>query len=167
MRSDVDNDPTTKLVLDAVHRSFTKPQKIGFTRALIDSMSELPVYTPAGVYLGHASFFDSDLTRLCNVIERVTRGLYYHEYGARLPDAHRCVTYALDGFASAGSEDKGRVRQLFDQACLGKERTLGGNVFKYWFQSVVGPEPATLWAFLVYGRVGFVALTMPGGRGRG
>lgn len=75
MRRDVGDNSSAAFAIDAVQRSFTKPQKIGFTRALLESISELPVYSPAGLYLGHAPSYDVDLRRLCNVIERTTRGL--------------------------------------------------------------------------------------------
>ena len=161
MRRDVGDNPSATFARDAVHRSFTKPNKIGFTRALLNSISELPVHTPAGLYLGHATSYDVDLKRVCNVIERTTRGLYFHEFEVRLPDDHRCVTYALDGFVSAGPEVNATIERAWNQAVSGKKRTFGSNVFTYWFQRLDGSNPATLWAFLVYDCVRFIAFTMP------
>jgi len=161
MRRDVADNPSATFAADAVHRSFTKPHKIGFTRALLESIKERPVYTPAGLYLGHATSYDVDLQRLCKVIERTTRGLYFHEFKARLPDGHRCVTYALDGFASADSKVNAKIGRVLDHALSGKERTFGNKTFTYWVQRIDGANFATLWAFLVYGCVRFLAFTMP------
>lgn len=161
MRSDVGDNPSAVCSINAVHRSLTKPRKAGFTRALLESMNELTVYSPAGLYLGHAMSYDVDLQRLCNVIERTTRGLYYHEFKVRLPDDQRCVAYALDGFVSAGSDVKPQVKRLWDQALSGKERAFGNRVFTYWVCQIDGLVPATLWAFLVYGCVAFIAFTIP------
>lgn len=161
MRSDVGDNPSAACAAEAVRRSFTKPTKKRSTRALLNSMKQLPIYTPGGVYLGHAATYDVDLKRLCNVIERTTRGLYYHEYRERVPDGHICMTYALEGFASAGSEVKALIRQVMREALLGQKRELGGDVFTYWFRRLDTSEPTTLWAFLVYGRVEFMALTTP------
>jgi hypothetical protein len=161
MRRDVADNPSAAFAIDAVHRSFTKPHKIGFTRALLESINEFPVYTPAGLYLGHATSYDVDLQRLCKVIERTTRGLYFHEFKARLPHDHRCVTYALDGFASAGSKVNATIGPVLDHALSGKKRTFGNNAFSYWVQRLDGPNSTTLWVFHVYGCVGFMAFTMP------
>jgi hypothetical protein len=161
MRRDVGDSSSAAFAIDAVHRSFTKPQKIGFTRALLDSITELPVYSPAGLYLGKATSYDVDLRRLCNVIERTTRGLHLDEFKVRLPDDQRCVTYALDGLASAGSEANATIGRLLNHVLSGKKRIFGNKVFTYWVQRVDGPTSTTLWAFSVYDCVGFMAFTMP------
>jgi hypothetical protein len=161
MRRDVGDNPSSAFAVDAVHRSFTKPHKIGFTRALLKSINELPVHTPAGLYLGHVATYDVDLQRLCKVVERTTRGLYFHEFGVRLPDDHRCVTYALDGFASAGAEANATIGRILNHACSGEKRTFGNKAFTYWVRCLDNPNCTTLWAFLVFGCVGFMAFTMP------
>jgi hypothetical protein len=79
----------------------------------------------------------------------------------RLPDDHRCGTYAIDGFASVGSELDSKVREMWSHAVSGKRRDFGHRVFSYWVQKLDGPEAATLWGFLVYEGVAFVAFTGP------
>ena len=157
IRNDVGRHPAIAPVIGAIHRSFTKPSKIRFTGALLRSMKKSPVYSKAGLYLGHAPSYDVDLQRLCRVIERTTRGLYFSEFKVRLPDDHECKTYALDGF----SNDNPDVARLLAIALAGKQRTFGNDVFSFWVRQI---EPATLWAFVVYGRVGFMALTAPRNR---
>ena len=164
MRRDVGDNPSAAFAIDAVHRSFTKPHKAGFTRALIESINELPVYSPAGLYVGHATSYDVDLQRLCNVIERITRGLYFHEFKVRLPDDQGCKTYALEGFASAGLEVSAKIGRIWNHALSGRKCTFGNKVFTYWVQRVDGSASITLWAFLVYGCVKFMAFTMPGNK---
>jgi hypothetical protein len=157
-----DASPEAASAREAVHRSFTNPNKIGLTRALLDSVTQLPVHTVAGVYLGHATTYDVNLQRLCNVIERTTWGLYYDEFKVRLPDDHRCKTYALDGFTSAGPEVKAKLRPFLDRAFSGNKRTLGNeDTFAYWVQRLDDANPATLWAFRVYSCTEFMAFTVP------
>jgi hypothetical protein len=156
-----DANPAAAFARDAVHRSFTKLHKIGFTRAVLESIAEFPVNTPAGLYLGYATTYEVDLQRLCKVIQRTTRGLHFYEFKAPLPDDHRCVTYALEGFKSASSEIKARMQLFLDCALSGKKRTFGNDAFVYWVRRLDDANPATLWAFVVYGCVEFVALTMP------
>lgn len=146
MRHDVADNPAAAPVLDTVHRSLTKPKKVGFTRALLQSIKRLPVYSPAGLYLGHASSYDVDLQRLCRVIERTTRGLYFYELGVRLADDQRCTTYALDGFPLQDPTVTANVKQLVELALAGRSRVFGKKVFTYWFRQIDGPTPSTLWA---------------------
>ena len=47
-----DANPAAAFARDAVHRTFTKAHKIGFTRALLKSIAESPVHTPASLLLG-------------------------------------------------------------------------------------------------------------------
>lgn len=159
MREGVDN-PAAAFARDAVHRSFTKPNKIGFTWALINSINEIPILSPAGIYCGHAASYDVNLDRLGRVIERTMRGLYFHEFKVRLPDDRKCVVYALDGFATVDLETSSKIGRIWQHALSGQKRMFGDNVFTYWFQSL-DPPLATLWAFVVYGRVGFIAFTRP------
>lgn len=156
----VGDNPAAAFAREAVHRAFTKPKKIGFTRALLASMNEVSVHSPAGLYLGRATTYDVDFMRLCNVIERTMRGLYFHEFSARLPDNARCVSYALDGFAGADLENIGKIRNLWQHALSGKQGAFGRNVFTYWVRRLDHPT-ASLWAFLVYNCVGFLAFTFP------
>jgi hypothetical protein len=160
-RKDVGDNPSAASAIDSIHGSFTKPQESGFTRALLDSITEIPVHSPAGLYLRNATSYDVDLRRLCNVIERITRGLYFHEFKIPLPDDQQCATYALDGFRSAGSEVNATIGRVLVHALSGRMRTFGDKVFRYWVQRVDGPTSITLWAFLVYGYVEFMAITMP------
>lgn len=161
MRNDVGDNPSAAYAADAARRSFTKPKKERSTRALLRSIRQLPIYTDGGLYLGHVPTYEADLKRLCNVIERTTLGLYYYEYGHPLPGSHSCVTYALEGFASAEPEVKAFIKQVMEEAWLGQKRELGNGVFTYCFRELDTPQPVTLWAFLVYSRVEFMSLTKP------
>ena len=102
-----------------------------------------------------------NLQRLCNVIERTTRGLHFYEFGVRLPHDHRCVTYALEGFRSAGSEVKARIKPFLNYARSGKKVTFGNDAFVYWVRGIDDAMLATVWAFLVYGCVEFLTFTLP------
>jgi hypothetical protein len=112
MSRDAGDSPAAAFAREAVHRSFTKPNKVGFTRALLESMSEIPIFSPAGIYCGHATSYDVDLGRLCKVIERTLRGLYFHEFKVRVPDDKKCVIYALDGFAAADLETRAKIAKF-------------------------------------------------------
>lgn len=160
MRHDLTNHPAAAQVLETIHRSFTKPHKRGFTQALLQSVKEFDLQSKAGLYLGRAASYDVDFERLCRVIERTTLGLYFNEFGVRLPDSHRCLVYALDGFSPTDPTINANLKRLIDHALSGKLRVFGDKVFTYWVQQIEGVEGTTLWAHLVYSRVAFLAFTL-------
>jgi hypothetical protein len=71
---------------DAALRSLTKPTKIGFRQALLRATKDVAMHTASGIYTGQGMAYDVDLDRLSKVIERTTRGLYFHEFGCRLAE---------------------------------------------------------------------------------
>jgi hypothetical protein len=145
MREGTADTPSARAARDSALRSLTKPTKRGFSRALLRSINEVGVYSPSGIYLRQGLSYHVDLDRLCRVIERTTRGLYFHEYGGRLPEGHRCKTYAIDGFGAVGPKGITKLRELWAHAVSGTRRDFGQNV----------------WAFVVYEYVPFFAFTGP------
>lgn len=158
MRRDVGGHPAASQVLKSVHRSFAKPNKWRFNQALLESVSEIEVLTPAGLYLGQATTCRVSLDRLCRVIKRTTLGLYFAEFGVRLPDNHGCKVYALDGFDRTDPGLTARLKRVIGYASQGKLRVFGDEVFMCFAREV---RDATVWIHLVYGRVGFLAITRP------
>lgn len=112
--------------------------------------------------MGQKLSYDVSHSRLCNVIERTTRGLYLHEFGQRLPDDHRSKVWAIGGFDLAVPAILAQIQKFWGHAASGKRRDFGENVFTYWVRKIDGPEDATVWDFLVYGSVAFLAVTGPG-----
>ncbi len=72
-----------KLWKQKIDRSYKRPQGI---RSLIAQQisTKSPVLTPAGLYLGHRMTIQAEQKRSNRVIEKVTRGLSYFEFGSRL-----------------------------------------------------------------------------------
>jgi hypothetical protein len=161
MRHDVADHPAARVVLEKVHRSFTKPAKQGFNRALLRSITTKEIHTAAGVYLGNAPAYNVDLDRLCRVIKQTVLGLFSVRFGHRLPDDYRCTAYALDGFPSVNNTVEGDLRQILDYALQGDVYVWGEKVFSAWCLKLEGHSDATLWACLVYSKEVFIALTEP------
>lgn len=161
MRHDVGDHPAAKQIIESVLRSYAKPRKKRFAHALFNSVHELDLHTPAGIYLGKMPAYDVDLDRLCRVIRRITLGLFYHHTGSRLPDDHCCQVYAIAGFRNFDVVSTAALNRLVEQALRPTPRIFGHKVFTYWAQRVGGNPLATLWAFLVYSRVAFLAFTGP------
>jgi hypothetical protein len=161
MKSGLRETDSSRDARSAALRAFSKPTKRRSTQALLRSVNDVAVHSPAGLYLGQRLAYNVDLDRLCKVIKRTVLGLHLEEFKTRLPEGHRCKAYALDGFADAPLAAAPDVRMLWMHATSGQRRDLGVNVFTYWFREVQDSERACMWAFVVYGGIGFLAITAP------
>jgi hypothetical protein len=61
---------------------------------LMATMRPVPVYSPAGIYLGTDDGYDPHLERVNRALNKVARGLYFHETGTRVPDSHHVEALA-------------------------------------------------------------------------
>lgn len=163
MKSGLRETDSSRDARNAALRALSKPTKQRSTQALLRSVNNVSMHSLTGLYLGNRLAYDVDLERLCKVIERTVVGLHLEEFKIRLPAGHRCKAHALDGFEQAPLAAKSDVRTLWGHATSGQRRDLGVDVFTYWFREVQDSERATMWAFVVYGGVGFVAITAPSG----
>ena len=162
MRHDTGDHPAVKSILPALYRSLEKPKKRGFRQAVFNSIREINITTASGIYVGKASGYDVDLRRLDRVAARITKGLYFHELGMRVPETFQVKAHCLDGFDWI---DSALNAQLFNM--LGRvldstsPRVLGENVFAYWFQPAIDNSMASLWVLKFYERVIFFAMVIP------
>ena len=84
IREDIADHPAAKLILPSVLRSLSKPNKKGFTKALVDSMREFECMTPAGLYIGKGATYDVNNDRINSVATRIIKGLFYHHKHIRV-----------------------------------------------------------------------------------
>lgn len=118
------------------------------------------MHSPSGLYIGERLRYEVNFDRLCKVVERTVLGLHFREFKTRVPEDHRCKAHALDGFEGTSFENTRNVRKLWGYATAGQRRDIGVDVFTYWFREVVqGADRLSLWAFVVYGSVNFIAMT--------
>jgi hypothetical protein len=157
MRHDVADHPAARVVLQKVHRSFTKPAKQGFNRALLRSITTKEIHTAAGVYLGNAPG-GSGSTLSCDQADGAW--IVLGRFGHRLPDDYRCTARARR-LPSVNNTVEGDLRQILDYALQGDVYVWGEKVFSAWCLKLEGHSDATLWACLVYSKVVFIALTEP------
>ena len=154
--------PEAVAIRDSVFRGLAKPKKKKFTQRILRSIREVGLRTPAGLYIGKEQVYDVDTIRLDRVIERVTRGLYWHHHGhVRLPDDFEVVVWSEDGLRDITPEDALQLRKtLIDPVINNPARLIGRNVLRYWYASG-DREHVTGWLFEFYSDVRFVAFTVP------
>jgi hypothetical protein len=165
VREDTFEHPDVQKIYPAVHRSFDKPEKKAFFRALVKSTKVVDRYTLGGIYLGKAPTFNVDMNRVRAVCQRITKGLFYHERGIRLPDDFLAVAYWSDDFIPDPSEIGVRLRSLTSYVLSKPEKTIGNKVFTYWHSFMDEFEEPhnnlSAWFLQFYGKVHFLCMTYP------
>jgi hypothetical protein len=123
------------------------PRRLQRIRELAGAVRMTPVTSPGGVYLGHAPMFSMDAHRMNHVLEKVVRGLYYHEFRRRVPE----------GLGVAADIEPARrlLRAPAVQAMLdAPSRRRGVTVFEYKIQAPVVDKPELAVFFMTFfGRV--------------
>jgi len=97
-----------------------------------------------------------DSGRLQNVIQRIVRGLFFHETGRRIP-ADYFITVAdsrlLNG---APSYDKPYIAQVVSAALSGEERAIGGRRFGYCYRLLSDDPLGSVWLLSFLGQLVFL-----------
>jgi hypothetical protein len=164
-RLDVDGHPDAMRAREVVIRSLARPEARGFLMSVLETLREVDLRTPAGLYLGRAGSYVIDPPRLCRVAERTAKGLLYHHLGYRVPAAGAAHTILPSELEPATRERFSKpLGQLLAALCAQTPRFVGRRVLTYWHQAVPAEEPeCTISCLIFYDRVGFVTITAPKG----
>ncbi len=155
----VDQNPDAAKLLEAVHRSFNKPKKRGFTRSFIKTLRLVPRTTETGIYVGTSPSLEFDKTRILSTAERIIQGLYWIEKGIRLsPDRKVTAYWALD-FLDNVKEPSQTLRNLGGYAFTKPSKVVGNEVFRYWVAFLEDDYPGqaetgqSVWLLRFYGTI--------------
>jgi hypothetical protein len=160
MRRDATHPAVPKL-LPAVLRGLGKSRKKGMLHGLLRSMRSVPVTTPAGLYVGRAEAYDVNLERLSRVVGRIVKGLYFKEFGRRLPSTHGVHSFAESGLTDIDSDLRLTVGQTVAALVSKPPKVIGEGVFEYWFQATKEDPATTVWLMRFYAVESFVCMTAP------
>jgi len=111
--------------------------------------------------VGPGATLDVDLARLDRVVARVTRALFWHHYGRRLPDGILMRVFSEGGLRDLHDADRAKVLATVIPVQRNPPQSIGRGVLRYWHAVVPGQEYATAWVLEFYGDVRFLALTLP------
>jgi hypothetical protein len=108
--------------------------------------------------------FELDWNRVRRVLEKIVRGLFYHEMGKRLPDDHEVVVEILT-MAGVGNSPKWNdpaMQVLLAETRLNSPRRIGDGVFSYaWHASSDTSDSSVVAVLGFYDGVYFVVAVRP------
>jgi len=102
-----------------------KARRVRAARRIIGAARLVDVRTPAGLHAGKAIAFKVETKTLEAVLTRIVRGLYFHEWGQRIPD-NATIRHVID--PAPAVLDQGEIRAVLAQ---GSGRSVGDGVFEY------------------------------------
>ena len=155
-RRDAGEHAEAKRVVDSAVRSLQRPEARGFANSLLGNVSEFFFKNEHGVIEPGASYH-VDLERLDRVASRVVKGLFWKDYGKRLPDEYMVSSYNDSGIQHMDENQSGIVRSVLEA----RPKTVGNNVFRYWQRATPEDNYTTLWILLFYKNVYFLCFTLP------
>ena len=161
-RYDVADHPDAKEILPTVMRSLEKPDKTGFKNALLKNFHKMDLTSPGGLYLGKVGVFNVDLNRIYRVLERVIKGLFYHEKGYRLPDNYMVFIRSDSEMQKLTEDAKGKLMVEIIQPLASKTlHTVGNDVFSYRVAFTEADPNTSAWVLIFYQNVFFLCATLP------
>jgi hypothetical protein len=161
IREDVKTNADRNAVLPRVQDSLMRSSAAGFSRAFFENVHQVPRFSHSGLYMGIHRIHVAEVARLDRVAKRITKGLFYHVKGHRLPDNHgvNALHYSRNlEVLGTGLEEVvlGFVSLLSQEPAVNI-----GETFSYrWLQSPNGPE-RTIWLLLFYGQEEYFCTTAP------
>ncbi len=162
MSEQVGNHPNAKSNRGTIFRSLNKPQATRFRKSFLSDIHTVQLRSRTGLYLKRKLAFNVNLKRICSVIERTVRGLFFYETKQRLHPDYDIVVHSDDTLREYPKELLKELQQtiLIPLAQI-PPKVIGDGVFSYRFH-ITNEDPFfSVWALTFYKQISFLAFTGP------
>jgi hypothetical protein len=162
MSQEVGDHPEARKNRDIIFRSLYRKEAKGLKNSFVQDVRKVQLRTSGGLYLGKRYIFDVDLKRIFNVVEKIVRGLYYHEKGYKLDDGCEVDVHSNDTLMDNSPEVLEDIKEKILTPLSSKIPViLGTQTFSYRFQIMDEDPRFSVWLLTFYGNVSFLSLTGP------
>jgi hypothetical protein len=125
---------------------------------ILGNLRSVIIYGPDGKVVSSLRTYDVKLERLYRVIRRITCGLFFHLLGYRLDSSY--------GVGVLGDEQLTDLDRAIREQFIGylkdsKKVVIGDDVFSFQGFRSATDRMLTGWRYLFYGKVEFIAATLP------
>ena len=161
-RDDAGGHPEARKILPAIVKSLQRPQAMGFTNLMRKNFFDIDVYAPDGTYIERRGGYNADVRRFDSVVSRIIKGLFWHEFGVRLPNTHKAKSWSDLGLTFIKQELQDQIAEMGCKIIAQTPRkVIGENVFDYWVHDFPEERYATAWVLRFYESVCFFRVTCP------
>lgn len=162
LREDVINHPTVKKIYPSVKRSFQRNEAARFRQSFINSVTKIRPITPGGILLPLKTVARLETERIENTIERITRGLFYYYKEYPVPNEYSVLVITPWAFSGETEEEVRWFDEFVFKPLTDRPRTLvGDDTFTFKFVFANDEPNLSIWLYLFFGKITFVACVMP------
>lgn len=155
----IEKNPEAEEIVTTNERSLQRPQARGLRIAMLRARTRFPLTSPTGViYEGTA--LTTDFTRERKVIERVTKGLFYHEFQRLHPNENTMSVYSTRHM-DEGEEGLNSVLELINYIKPENKKTIGNEVFSYGYAITEDHPNGTFWVLTFYKAMPIFVYSIP------
>lgn len=134
-----------------LHRMYRKNH--GLRRKIAKSLQKVNLFTPMGLFAGRAMTIEHDERRSSRVLNKIVRGLYYHEYKEALPPTVSITCKLLKRGPLIAEVDK-----YASQLQFGSRQW--PDLFEYRFNRVAERPQGSMWLIRFFGNIVFWVITI-------
>jgi len=140
----------------SILRSLERAEAKGLKTSFQQHLNNYDIVTEAGIYLGTSLGYEVDRSRLNQVIQRVTRGIFFHTFGRRLP-----IEAKVSATPARNLIDQSAVNFVKNMLAYGSPwRCLGKSTFCWKYTTCAEQKDTSAWLFIVYHSIAFMSFTI-------
>lgn len=140
----------------SVLRSLERSEAKGLKTSFQQQINYFDIVTEAGIYLGTSLGYEVDRSRLNRVIQRVTRGIFLHTFGRRLP-----IEAKVSATPARILKDQSAVDFVNNMLTHGPPwQCLGESTFCWKYITCAEQQDTSAWLFIVYHSIAFLSFTI-------
>ncbi len=127
----------------------------------MQTVKEVNLYSPTGIYCGQGSTYEVDILRLDAVVRRTVKGLFYHHQQYRLPDSYETDCWLLEQVDPNATDVMANVESIVGALVNNTPIVIGNNTFAYTYCLINELSHSSAWILNFYGRVAWLGITTP------
>jgi len=147
-------------IVAAYERSLRRPQAIGLHITMMKMKKRFPLISPTGLIYGEGTVIKTDFVRERKVLERITKGLFFHEFQRPHPPNN-----SINAFSSKhmqGRKDRlDTVLELLSFMKPANKKGANPEIFKYGFGVAEDNADGTFWVLTFYNKIPFFIYSTP------
>ncbi len=157
--SSSDMPKAQKLVCERIFKRSRK--RPALLQSIMKGAIKVDIFSRGGIFIKQAPAFKYNKARIQSIIEKIAKGLYWHEKKQPFDDKHCEIKFVL--YPPPPNKQPPPPPEGWQRAILSSPlNTIGdGKTFAYHYYADPGDDRITIWLLLFFEITGFLVMTMP------
>lgn len=153
--------PEAQKVVGAYERSLQRPQAQGLRTSILRAQMQFSLISPAEIIHGKGTALKTDFTRETKVLERITKGLFFHEFQRPHPTENTISVHSPAKHIKEGTGALERVLEMIGYINSENKKTSGKEIFSYGVAVAEDNPNGTFWALTFFKAIPFLVYSVP------